>query len=164
MEPSGVVCRGVEIVASSPPPQPHLAYPPEGLAVEAHATKRKGRAFLWGLSGTVLSAVGFIGLTLFEQYNHSLNELQRDLKHFNEASADLVKKESLHRCYDHLKESFKELQASNVTRTHLERELEASQRDRHELTRELQLLRERLAAVEGRQAATAVILPAVAKD
>src|SRR5438034_502428 len=100
MDTSDLVCRGVETITSPTPPAPQLPdRAPAGPASPAHAARGgKGRlAFLWGVSGSVLSAVGFIGLTLFGQYNDSLNELRRDLKHFNETAADLVKKESLQR-------------------------------------------------------------------
>jgi hypothetical protein len=157
MSQNGIICREVEIVASNTSPQPYFTAPPESPAPPQN--KRTFRAVVWGVSGTVLSAVGFIALTLFEQYDRSVTELQRDLKHFNEATADLVKKDSMRKCYEHLKESYKELQACNVARTQMERELDASNRQRQELTHELQMLRERLAAVEGRQAASTMLLP-----
>jgi chromosome segregation ATPase len=106
--------------------------------------------------------VGFILLALFEQYNDSLSELRHDLKHFNESSADLVKKESMRRFMTHIKNCYKELHEAQASRKILERELKASEMDRRELTHELQQLRERLASVEGRQAATPLILPAPA--
>jgi hypothetical protein len=121
--------------------------------------KRRRTALLWGISGTVISAVGWIALMLFEQYNASLSELRTDLKHFNEARAELVKKETLHKMIDHLKDSTRELQAAVSAREALARELKASEKSRHALARELQKMRERLATVEGRCGAMAVILP-----
>jgi chromosome segregation ATPase len=115
---------------------------------------------LWSIGGTIFSAVGFILLALFEQYNDSLSELRHDLKHFNESSADLVKKETMHRFVSHIKSCYKELQEAKASRKLMERELRASEIDRRELTHELQQLRERLASVEGRQAATPLMLPA----
>jgi hypothetical protein len=160
MDQNDVVCRNVSIVSACPAAHAHQAEAPH----PAHLSK--GRlAVLWGVSGTVLSTLGFIAWALFEQYNNNLMELQRDLKHFHEASADLVKKESLQRCYNKLAESTKELQASTTAREQLIRELEVSQKNQHELQREVQQLRERLASVEGRQSAAPIIvtLPAEKK-
>src|SRR5262249_8514397 len=121
---------------------------------------RRRTALLWSIGGTIFSAVGFILLALFEQYNDSLSELRHDLKHFNESSGDLVKKESMHRFMSHIKNCYKELHEAQASRKLRERELRASEADRRELTHEPQQLRERLASVEGRQAATPLILPA----
>jgi len=90
-------------------------------------------------------------LALFEQYNGMIIELRSDLKHFNEISADFVKKDSLQRLRDQLKERFKEVEESSTARTQIETELRASERAREEMARELQRMRERLAFLEGRQ-------------
>ncbi len=39
-------------------------------------SKAKKRRWLWGISGTAFSAIGFIGLALFEQYNSVLSEFR----------------------------------------------------------------------------------------
>ena len=53
-------------------------------------SKSRGRGpLLWGMGGTLLSAVGFIAMILFEQYNSALSELRNDLKHFHETSSEL---------------------------------------------------------------------------
>jgi hypothetical protein len=122
-------------------------------------TSSTRRALWWGIAGTLLSGVGWIALMLFDQYNASLAELRNDLKHFHEARAELVKKESMRKLYDHLKDSFKELQASIAEREALERQLKDSEKSRRVVARELQRIRERLANVEGRQAATTVAVP-----
>jgi hypothetical protein len=161
-------------------PQPsHLA----GTSDELHATqcphcgqaglpaprKEKRFSWWWGLSGgTILSAVGFVALALFEQYNDGLTELRNDLKHFNETSADLVKKEELRNRMDHIRSGMKELQAANLANaarearfTHLEQQLKACTEEKAEMAREVQRLRERLANVEGRQAAAPIVVPVV---
>src|SRR5439155_1816655 len=74
--------------------------------------KGSRRGLVWGLGGTLLSAVGFIALALFEQYNGMISELRGDLKHFNETSSEYVKKEGLQR----FRECVKEMQASNAAR------------------------------------------------
>ncbi len=154
MDQNAAICRHVEVVSTCHPP-----HPDSGTRDTDSGSRSKGRlAMLWGISGTVISALGFIGLSLFDQYNHSLNELQRDIKHFHEVSGNLVKKESLQRCYDRLGECLKELQTSIAARGQMERELEMAQKDRRELEREVQRMRERLALVEGRQSAAPIVL------
>jgi hypothetical protein len=161
MEANEVVCRNMSVVSTCPAAAAHHA----GSSAAHGSPHGKGRwAVVWGVAGTVLSTLGFIAWALFEQYNNSLNELQRDLKHFNEASADLVKKDSLQRCYTKLADCIKELQASTNAREQLVRELETAQKAQRELERELQHVRERLATVEGRQAATPVVVTLPAKD
>jgi len=160
MDQNDVICRNVSIVSSCPASHAHHNETPHPTPVS------KGRlAVLWGVSGTVLSTLGFIAWALFEQYNNNLMELQRDLKHFHEASADLVKKDSLQRCYNKVADCIKELQASTTAREQLVRELETAQKNQHELQRDVQQLRERLASVEGRQSATPIVvtLPAERK-
>jgi hypothetical protein len=104
----------------------------------------------WGVGGTILSALGFIGLALFEQYNGMLTELRSDLKHFNEISSELVKKDSLQRLRDQLKERFKQLEETTVAKSRLEMELRASEKARDQVASELHQMRERLAFLEGR--------------
>jgi hypothetical protein len=117
------------------------------------------RALWWGIAGTLLSGLGWVCLMLFDQYNAGLAELRNDLKHFHEARAELVKKETMHKVFDHLKDSFKELQASAAAREALQQQLKDSEKGRRVMAREMQRMRERLAAVEGRQAATTVAVP-----
>jgi hypothetical protein len=116
------------------------------------APRRRSLLFLGLSGGTLLSVVGWVGLLLFEQYSESLTELRNDLKHFNELSGELVKKDSLRRLRDRVIECSKEVTESALARTALEKELAASEKSRKTLVRELNRLRERLASVEGRQA------------
>jgi hypothetical protein len=113
------------------------------------------------MGGTLLSGLGLIGLALFEQYNGMISELRNDLKHFNETSSQYVKKESVQRYREQMKECLKEAQASNMARAQLEQELRASERAREETAGELQRMRERMAFLEGRQA-TGVVSGAAA--
>ncbi len=73
-------------------------------------------------------------------------------------SSEFVKKDSFKRVFDRLTDYTKELEHSAVVRTRLEKELEASQIERREALQELQKMRQRLAAVEGRQSAPPVVL------
>ena len=126
--------------------------------------KGKYRAMLWGTGGTILSAVGFIALALFEQYNGMISELRGDLKHFNETSSDYVKKESVQKYRDEMRECLKELQTSNAARLQLEQELRASEKAREQMGHDLQRMSERLAFVEGRQSATQPLTPVAAAE
>jgi hypothetical protein len=110
---------------------------------------RKRRAILWGITSTVLSAIGLIGLALFEQYNGMLSELRSDLRHFNETSSDFVRKDRLQKCWDTMKECSRAMDALTAAKEQLEREVAAGERSRMELTKEMQRLRERLAYLEG---------------
>jgi hypothetical protein len=144
--PLSVSAHSAEVAEYSTTQQPSQAAP---------APKKRGRGpLLWGMGGTLLSALGFIGLALFEQYNSMLSELRSDMKHFNETSSEYVKKESLQRFRDQVKERFKDANESRVLRTQLEQELKASERAREEMTHELQRMRERLAFLEGRHTAS----------
>jgi hypothetical protein len=166
MEEHDLRIRNLEVVTSrDQTPPPHRGEPCGALGQgdnhpASHPSKGKGRlALLWGIGGSVLSAVGLVALTIFQLYNDSLNELRRDLKHFNEASADLVKKESLDRFRGKVAECSQRVHATAAARAQVERDLLASEGQRKALESELQRLRERLAAVEGRQAATPVVIP-----
>src|SRR5260370_17986579 len=96
--------------------------------MEAICGKFKKRRGIWGISGTAFSAIGFIGLALFEQYNSVLSEFRADLKHFNETSSEYVKRESFQRFREHFRESMKELHEAELTRMRLEQELKASEK------------------------------------
>jgi hypothetical protein len=133
--------------------------PPEEWASSSTppSTHKKGRgALLWGMGGTILSALGFVGLALFEQYNSMLSELRADLKHFNETSGELVKRESLQRFREHVKGRFKEVQESSATKLKLQQELRTSEKAREEMAHELQRMRERMSFLEGRQTASPI--------
>jgi hypothetical protein len=161
MEQSSVLHRGRENALSYTVEAPHVADDHMGHAVALNShpsAKKKGRiALLWGMGGTILSAVGFIALALFEQYNGMLSELRADLKHFNETATEFVRRDSFQRMKDQMKEMFKEHQAGNVMRAQMEQELKASEKIREELAHELQKMRERLAFIEGRQTASPTV-------
>ena len=120
---------------------------------------RNRRALICGIVSTVLSAIGLIGLALFEQYNGMLSELRTDLKHFNETSGEYVKKEKFQKCWERLKECSKEINAAAVARERQEQELKASERNREDMAKEMQRLRERLAYLEGIKVGTALNTP-----
>jgi hypothetical protein len=105
------------------------------------------------MGGTALSVAGFVALALFEQYNGMLAELRNDLKRFHEASGELVRKRSLQRLREALKEQVKQGHAFDLARAQMERELRACEKARQDTAAELQRLRERVARLEGRQMA-----------
>src|SRR5262249_9106895 len=145
--------------AGNPPPPPPACPSCVSAGSRPHGSGRR-TALWWGIGGTLLSGLGWVALMLFDQYNASLAELRNDLKHFHEARAELVRKEAFRKMVDHLKECYKELQASTAAREALQRQLADSERARRVVARDLQRLRERVASVEGRQAATPIIVPA----
>ena len=118
MDQSTTICQAAEGPPHSlaQPAQLSETLSPTG---STHVSKGR-RALFWSMSGTILSAVGFIALALFEQYNGMLAELRGDLKHFNEISSEFVKKDSLQRLRDHIRESLKDLQAACATRVQME--------------------------------------------
>ena len=93
-------------------------------------TGGKRSALIWGVVSTLLSAIGLIGLALFEQYNGALTELRTDLKHFNDTCSEYVKKDKLQKCWDMVKDCSKEIIASNAAHDRFERELQQSERAR----------------------------------
>jgi CII-binding regulator of phage lambda lysogenization HflD len=110
--------------------------------------------------GTLLSITALVCITVYQQFNGSLNELRHGLNALHETRADLVKKDEFSSRMTSVWNGIKELQAAHAAAaaakeriTLLEQQLKASEEDRKELTREFQRLRERLAALEGRQAA-----------
>jgi hypothetical protein len=156
MDRQAIICKEETITSSLAQPS-HLTHDhlgPHAASSSIFAKARTRRALLWGTVSTVLSAIGLIGLALFEQYNGMLSELRTDLKHFNETSSEYVKRDTYHRLRDELKELRKETQTSNLAVVQAEQEVKASDKAREELARELQRVRERLAYLEGRQAAT----------
>jgi hypothetical protein len=167
---TGIICTSQPAhLAETPKAGPNFRCSHCGQADLSPLRKEKRFSWWWGLSGgTILSALGFVALALFEQYNDSLTELRNDLKHFNETSGDLVKKEEWRNRMNHIRSSFKELQTANLANVaregrfdHLEQQLKSWTEEKAEMAREVQRLRERLANVEGRQAAVPIVLPVV---
>jgi hypothetical protein len=119
--------------------------------------------------GTLLSITALIGITLYQQFSNSISELRTSLSRLTESRADFVKVEDCNTRFTAVWSNMKELQAANAAvlalkerSALLEQQVKASEEERKELTRELQLLRERQAALEGRQASAATPPPATA--
>jgi hypothetical protein len=158
MESSEFACRNgnaASAVAQAPRlAEDHAAHQATP-AAPAAGSKLGRRALLAGLGSALVSVLGFGALTLFEQYNGLVSEMRADLKHFNETAGEYVKRDSFQRYRDQMKERLKELQESKFAKAQLEQELKASEKAREETAAELQRMRERLAFLEGRHAATA---------
>jgi hypothetical protein len=132
-----------------------------------HAPPPKGEDRLpifWRIFGsTVLSIAALVAITLYQQVTSSLNELRNDQIRLNQDHGDLIKKDEFHGRVMTLSNGIKELQAANAAAADvwreraasLERQLKAGEDERKQMTREhareMQWLRERLAALEGRQ-------------
>jgi hypothetical protein len=108
--------------------------------------------------GTLLSLAGLGGLTLYQQLNSSITEVRNEVNRINEGRGEFVKKDELSTRTTTIWNGIKDLQAANGTVTALkeregvlEQQLKASEDDRREMAKEIQKLRERLAALEGRQ-------------
>jgi hypothetical protein len=86
------------------------------------------------------------------------------MKHFNETSAEYVKREQIMRCWEQVRELSKEAAAANAARAVQAQELKASERAREELTRDVQRLRVRLAYLEGRVGAKENAAPAAGSE
>jgi len=119
--------------------------------------KNAGLTLFWGISGgSAIGAVGFVLLTLYQQYDNSVTELQRDVKHFNESCADLVKKEEIKgrfkTFWELMDKQGKELNEKSQRLTLLEHDLTTREEERKQLAIEVQRLRERMARLEGQQA------------
>jgi hypothetical protein len=122
--------------------------------------------------GTLLSIAALIVITLYQQFSGSLNELRGDILRLNEARGDLVKKDELNTRMSSLWNGLSDAKAggSGVTALREKQALQDQQikqleEERKELLRELQLLRERVAKLEGRQAggkAAAGMAPVIA--
>jgi hypothetical protein len=108
--------------------------------------------------GTLLSLAGLGGLTIYQQLNNSITEVRNEVNRINEGRGELVKKEELAARTTTIWNGIKDLQSANGTVTALkeregvlEQQLKASEDERREMSKEIQKLRERLAALEGRQ-------------
>jgi len=132
-----------------------------GLRSPKRRQRSPGMSIFWGISGgSLLGAAGFVLLTLYQQYDNSVTELERDLKHFNESCAGLVRKDEFSNRtktqWEALQKLDKSLNEKSERISLLEHEAKVHEQQDRELAREVQRLRERLAAMEGK---TSVLAP-----
>jgi hypothetical protein len=130
-------------------------------AAAAAAASGKGEeriSLFWRIfGGTLLSIAALVVVTVYQQFSNSVVELRNDMIRLNESRADLLKKDEFNNRMTSVWNSIKDLQTANTAVTGmrersalLEQQLKAAEDERKELTKQLQQLRERLAAVEGR--------------
>jgi hypothetical protein len=158
--------------------EPHLlTYKAESLRNAVDSSQAQGKlkpedrvSMFWRVfGGTLLSITALVGITLYQQFSNSISELRTSLSRLTESRADFVKVEDCNTRFTAVWNNMKELQAANAAvlalkerSALLEQQVKASEEERKELTRELQQLRERQAALEGRQASAATPPPAAA--
>lgn len=153
--------------AAAPPPQPTPARGEEQIPI------------FWRIfGGTLISIAALVAITLYNQFNNGLNELRAEIVRLKEQNGDLVKKAELREQAASLSTGLKDVQAAQAGVTALrerslllEQQLKTAEDERRELAREVQRMRERLAAVEGQQAGprskanpTATEMPTAARD
>jgi hypothetical protein len=146
---------------ASPPYLP--AEPPKG--------EERVSVFWRIFGGTLLSIAALVVITVYQQFTNGLRDLRSEVNRLTETRAELVKKDEFNTRNTSLWNSIKELQTANAAVTALkeraelrDQQLKAEAEARKELARELQLLRERLAKLEGQQAAKPATEPAPSRS
>jgi hypothetical protein len=108
--------------------------------------------------GTLLSIAALVLMTVYQQIANSLHDLRGDLNHVRELQVDMVKKDDLNSratsIWNSLKEVTNDVPSLKTRTALLESQLAVAEKERKDLCREVQALRERLATVEGRQASS----------
>jgi hypothetical protein len=108
--------------------------------------------------GTLLSLAGLVGITVYQQFNNTLNELHAEIDRLSESRSDFVKKDEFTTRTTSIWTGVKEAQAAANTGASLrersavlEQQLKSAEDERKEMAKEIQQLRERLAALEAKQ-------------
>jgi septal ring factor EnvC (AmiA/AmiB activator) len=104
--------------------------------------------------GTLLSIGAVVCMTVYQQFSANLNDLRAAVNHVTELQADVLKKDELNTRTNAIWASLKNLDndvPSLKTRAAImESQLKAAEQERKDLATQVQLLRERLASLEGR--------------
>ncbi|HKI33894.1 MAG TPA: hypothetical protein VKA46_18720 [Gemmataceae bacterium] len=108
--------------------------------------------------GTLLSIAALVVVTLYQQFSSSLNDLRGDVVRLNEARSDLVKKDEFNSRMSTMWNGLNDAKAAGAglagvrdKQTLHDQQLKQNEDDRKDLLREVQLLRERVAKLEGRE-------------
>jgi hypothetical protein len=122
--------------------------------------------------GTLLSIAALVVVTLYQQLSGSINELRADVVRLNEGRGDLVKKDEFNSRLTPVWNGLSEAKGAGAGVAGVrekvllqEQQLQQMQAEQKELLRELQLLRERVAKLEGREGSAkpaAAMAPAIA--
>jgi hypothetical protein len=108
--------------------------------------------------GTLLSIVALVVITVYQQFTSSLTELRTNLNHVIENRAELVRADDFNNRVASMWTTIKQLQDANATVTALkersslqEQCMKEGIQERKDLLNEIQVLRERVAVLEGKQ-------------
>jgi hypothetical protein len=108
--------------------------------------------------GTLLSIAALVVVTLYQQFSSGLNDLRGDVVRLNEARGDLVKKDEFNSRMTTVWNGLNDAKAAGAgvagvreKQALQDQQLKQGEDERKELLREMQLLRERIANLEGRQ-------------
>jgi septal ring factor EnvC (AmiA/AmiB activator) len=130
---------------------------PAEAAPPAPRADDKISAFWRIFGGTVLSVVTLIILTAFQQLSGSLSDMRSKIDQLTENNAKLVGKEEfsnrMSRFWDNVKGTTAEVPALKAQVAAQEALLREAEKERKELCKEVQALRERLAGLEAHHAA-----------
>jgi hypothetical protein len=135
---------------------------PPVMVVSGQAKGEERISVFWRVfGGTLLSITALICVTVYQQFTNTFNDLRSDLNRLNEARGDLIKKDEFNSRMTTVWTGIKEVQTATTNAAAakerialLEQQLKVTEDERKELIRDLQNLRERVALVEGKQAAT----------
>ena len=110
--------------------------------------------------GTLLSIGALVCITLYQQFTNNVTELRSTVNRLAESRGDFIKLEDCNARFTAMWNIIKELQSSNAAllalrerSALLEQQVKTAEEERKELVHEIQRLRERQAALEGRQVA-----------
>jgi hypothetical protein len=118
--------------------------------------------------GTLLSIAALVLVTLYQQFTSSINELRGDVVRLNEARGDLVKKDEFNSRLATVWNGLSDAKGAGAGVAGVrekqglhDQQLRQMEEERKELAREVQLLRERVAKLEGRDAGVkpAAVMP-----
>ena len=127
--------------------------PPVAYATPAQPRGEERISLFWRVfGGTILSIAALVGLTIYQSFAGSLNDLRTSINHVNELQANLATKDDLNTRATAIWAASKDVtaQAADLkTRTALlETQLRSADEERKELNREILSLRERLRTLE----------------
>ncbi len=105
--------------------------------------------------GTLLSIAALVVMTVYQQFSNSLNELRNNMNRLHETHVDMVKKEDYNArstsIWNAINQVKDEVPTQKTRVTQLEVLVQGLQQERKELSQQVQMLREKLVAIEARQ-------------
>jgi hypothetical protein len=129
-----------------------------GASALAAKPEEKISIFWRVFGGTLLSIAALAVMTVYQQFSSSLNELRNNMNHLHETHVDMVKKEDLNARSTSIWTALNQVKDEVPTqKTHvaqLEVMVQSLQQERKELSLQVQMLREKLVAIEARQGLT----------